>query len=251
MPETVLLEPRTLAVLAAIYLLGGFVKGAAAFGQPLFTIPLSSLILPVHVAISVSLIPVFVSNILQLFQNLSAWREAKAYWLFYATLLIGMVIGLHALASVNQEILLMVIGFLTIAFVVTRLIDRRGNLPPPPGRLVLAGTGFLSGLAAGTASFVVFPSMLMFTSYELDRRVFAFLTCVMFILVTAMLSGGLTAFGLYGREAVIAGFLCIVPSAIGQVIGQRVRDRISDILLRRVVLALLAGIGLSLVLRGL
>lgn len=251
MSDSVLLEPRTLAVLAAIYLLGGFVKGAAAFGQPLFTIPLSSLMLPVPIAISVSMVPVFVSNVLQLVQNIGVWREAKAYWLFYLTLVIGMVLGLQALASVDQEALLLVIGLLILAFVITRLVNRRGNLPAPPGKLVLAGTGFLSGLAAGSASFAAFPSLLMFTSYDLDRRVFAFLTCVMFLLVIAMLTGGLAAFGLYGRDALIAGALCVVPSAIGQIIGQRVRDRVSDRFLRRVVLALLAGIALSLIARGL
>ena len=251
MTDTVLLEPRILAVLAGIYVLGGFVKGAAAFGQPLFTIPLSSLFLPVPTAIAVSVTPVFVSNILQLFQNLSAWRAAKAYWPFYATLLIGMLVGLQALTSVDQNALLMVIGFLILAFVATRLLNRRGSLKPPPSPLVLAGTGFLSGLAAGTASFVAFPSLLMFTSYELERRVFAFLTCVMFILVTLMLSGGLAAFGLYGHNELIAGLICIIPSSIGQVVGQRVRDRISDLLLRRIVMVLLAAIALGLILRGL
>ncbi|MEJ8570274.1 sulfite exporter TauE/SafE family protein [Microbaculum marinum] len=251
MSDTAVLEPRILAALAAIYLLGGFVKGAAAFGQPLFTIPLSSLMLPVPTAIAISVVPVFVSNILQLFQNFAVWREALPYWPFYLTLLIGMVIGLQALTSVDQEALLMVIGALILAFVVTRLIDRRGHLPPPPGRVVMSATGFLSGLAAGTASFVAFPSLLMFTSYDLDRRVFAFLTCVMFIIVTVTLSGGLAAFGLYGRAELLTGALCIAPSAVGQVIGQRIRDRISDRLLRRIMLALLAGIAISLVLRGL
>jgi len=250
MSDTVLLEPRVLAILAAIYVVGGFVKGAAAFGQPLFVIPLSSLILPVPTAIAVSVTPVFVTNVVQLVQNIGVWREARPYWIFYAAILVGMVIGLQALASVDQEALLVVIGVLILAFVATRLIQRRANYPPPPGRLLLVGTGFLSGLAAGTASFVAFPSLLMLTSYDLDRRVFAFLTCVMFILVTVMLTGGLAFFGLYGRDTLIAGLICIVPSAIGQTIGQRVRDRMSDVLLRRIVLALLAGLGLSLILRS-
>ena len=60
----------------------------------------------------------------------------------------------------------------------------------------------------------------------------------------------LTYFGLYGHDALIVGVLCIVPSAIGQLIGQRVRDRISDVLLRRIVMVLLVGIALSLIARG-
>lgn len=251
MSDTGLLEPRVLAVLVLIYVLGGFVKGAAAFGQPLLTIPLSSFILPVPMAIAVSLVPVFVANVLQVAQNFGAWREARAYWTFYVSLVIGMVIGLQALASVDQEALLLVIGVLMLAFVATRLVQRRASYPAPPSRLVMTGTGFLSGLAAGTTSFVAFPALLMFTFYDLDRRVFAFVTCVMFLIVTIMLSSGMAVFGMYGRDAMIAGAICVIPSAIGQTIGQRVRDRMSDILLRRIVLALLAGIAASLIIRTL
>jgi uncharacterized protein len=251
MSATAVLEPRVLAILALIYMIGGFVKGAAAFGQPLFTIPLSSMLLPVPTAIAVSLVPVFVSNVMQLVQNISAWREAKSYWPFYASLLIGMVIGLQALASVDQEKLLLVIGILILAFVATRLVTRKTIYRAPPGRWILTVTGFFSGLAAGTASFVAFPSLLMFTSYDLDRRTFAFVTCVMFILVTVMLSGGLTLFGLYGHDALVAGFVCIVPSAFGQVIGQRARNRMPDVLLRRIVMGLLVAIAVSLIVRGL
>lgn len=251
MPDTILFEPRVLVLLAAIFVLGGFVKGAAAFGQPLFTVPLASLFLPVPTAIAVGLVPVFVSNVLQLVQNFSVWREAIGYWPFYLALTIGMAIGLQALASVDQEALLVVIGVLILAFVASRFVTRRAIRPAPPGRLVLVTTGFFSGLAAGTASFVAFPSILMFTAYDLDRRVFAFLTCVMFILVTTMLSGGLMMFGLYGHDVLVVGAICIVPSAIGQFVGQHVRDRMSDVLLRRIVLTLLVLIAVSLIFRGL
>lgn len=127
MTETSLLAPEILAILALIYLLGGFVKGAAAFGQPLFTIPLSSLMLPVPTAIAISIVPVFVSNVVQLAQNYGAWREAKNYWTFYLSLVIGMSIGLQALASVDQEALLLVIGILILAFVATRVFTRRSR----------------------------------------------------------------------------------------------------------------------------
>lgn len=250
MTATDILAPETLALLAAVYLLGGLVKGAAAFGQPLVTIPLSSFIVPVPAALAISTVPVFISNVVQFVQNRKSWRAATGYWVFYVTMIAGMIVGLQALARVDQAVLLVLIGLVILVFVTTQAIGLRPRLAAPPGRSVLAGSGLLSGLAAGTTSFVGFPSLLVFTAYGLERRVFAFVTAIMFLLSTSILSSGLTVLGYYGRDELVAAVLCVVPSAAGQVIGQRLRDRISEAHLRRIVYAVLAGIALGLVIRG-
>ncbi|QPC41944.1 sulfite exporter TauE/SafE family protein [Kaustia mangrovi] len=246
-----ILTPETLLLLAAIYLLGGTVKGAAAFGQPLVTIPLSSFVLPVPAALAISTVPVFVSNIVQLVQNRHEWRDATHYWIFYLPLAAGMVVGLQALARVDQAVLLVLIGALILVFVTTQSLGLRPALTHPPARGILAGSGLLSGLAAGTTSFVGFPSLLVFTAYGLERRLFALITSVMFLMSTAILSGGLTVLGYYNREELVAASLCTLPSIGGQMIGQRLRNRVSEKQLRALIYVLLSGVAVGLIVRGL
>lgn len=54
-----------LAYLTAVFLLGGFVKGVISFGLPLVTVPLLSQIFPVPVAITLTLVSVLVSSVVQ------------------------------------------------------------------------------------------------------------------------------------------------------------------------------------------
>ena len=100
-------------------------------------------------------------------------------------------------------------------------------------------------------SFVSFPSIPVFVACRLSREVFAAVICVMFLLSSAILSTGLSALGVYGRRELLTAVACVLPSALGQMGGQYVRDRLPERWLRALVLGMLAAMGLSMVLRGL
>jgi hypothetical protein len=87
------LTGSTVAIIAALYLLGGFVKGTAAFGQPLIVIPLSSFFVPIPTAIAISVGPIIVSNLVQVFQNRSAFARMRRYWPFYLGIVAGIPLG--------------------------------------------------------------------------------------------------------------------------------------------------------------
>lgn len=244
------ITPLVLALLAAFYLFGGVVKGAASFGLPLMAIPLSAFLLPVPSAIAVSLLPVFVSNLVQITQNWSARHRLAGYWPFFLALVTAIPIGLQVLARADQQVLSLLVGLAVLAFVASRLTGWQPKLAPRPTARVLAGAGFASGLSAGATSFVGFPSLLVFTAYRLERREMAFVSAVMFILSGLLLGSGLTAFGLLGGPEVVASLLCVPAAALGQSLGQRIRNRLDEDRLRTFVFALLALSGTSLALRG-
>lgn len=251
MPDT---SPITLSVVVAlvvIYLLGGFIKGAAAFGQPMLTIPLSSFFVPVPVAIGISIAPVMVSNVVQLIQNRRAAGAVLAYLPFYTILAIAMAAGLLVLSSVGHSGLLTLIGLLIAVFVTVQISGWRPAIVTPLRLRVQLISGALSGLLAGMTSFVSFPSIPVFVAARLERETFAMVIGVMFLLASTILSTGLSVLGVYGKREIAVAALCVLPSAAGQMFGQRVRDRLPERRLRAIVLCMLGAMGLSLIVRGL
>ncbi|MGX1308348.1 putative membrane protein YfcA [Amorphus suaedae] len=242
----------TLPVIAAIlglYVVGGFVKGAASFGQPMVTISVAVLFIPVPSAIAIAVVPSFLANLVQGYASREVAPQLKPYWPFYVALVTGILIGLRIFASLDQGALQAIIGTLLLLFSATQLAGVSPPLSPPPKPATLALTGLISGLSAGTTSFVAFPSLPVFIAYRLDRRLFALVTSVMFFITMLIVGGGLTALGLFGRGELIMGLACCIPSFFGQKLGLRMRDRMSVTALRLFVNIVLACVGLGLVLK--
>lgn len=247
-------SPLTFAIVCAlvvIYLFGGFIKGAAAFGQPMLTIPLSSFILPVPTAIAISIAPVVVANVVQLIQNRRAFPAVLAYGPFYLSLSIAMIAGLAVLSSAGHAGLLTLIGALIVVFVVVQLSGWQPQIVTPLRPRVQLMAGALSGLLAGMTSFVSFPSIPVFVACRMERHVFAMVIGVMFLLASTILSTGLSMLGVYGKAEIAVAALCVLPSAGGQVLGQYARDRLPERRLRLIVFAMLGAMGVSLIVRGL
>ncbi|GAB3684740.1 TSUP family transporter [Salinisphaera aquimarina] len=247
-------SPITLAVVGAlllIYLFGGFIKGAAAFGQPMMTIPLSSFFLPVPTAIAISIAPVMIANVVQLVQNRRAIGSTLVYWPFYLTLSISMMAGLVVFSNAGHAQLLTFIGVLIMVFVVVQLSGWQPRIVTPLRLRVQLVCGVVSGLLGGITSFASFPSIPVFVACRMERHVFSMVVGVMFLLVSTILSTGLSMLGIYGKAEIAVMLACILPSVAGQMIGQRMRDRLPEERLRLVVFSMLGAMGVSLVLRGL
>jgi uncharacterized membrane protein YfcA len=238
-----------IAGLLGLYVVGGFVKGAASFGQPMVTISVAVLFIPVPAAIAIAVVPSFLANLVQGYASREVTPQLKPYWPFYVSLIVGIGIGLRIFASLDHDALQAIIGMLLVVFSVTQLAGLSPPLVPPPKAAVLAASGLISGLAAGTTSFVAFPSLPVFIAYRLDRKLFALVTSVMFFITMIMVGGGLTVLGLFGRGELIMGLACCVPSIIGQKLGLRMRDRMSVSALRLFVNVVLGLVGLGLILK--
>ena len=161
------------------------------------------------------------------------------------------IAGLAVLSSAGHERLLVLVGALILIFVAVQLTGWQPRIATPLRLRAQLASGALSGLLAGMTSFVSFPSIPVFVACRMPREQFALVICVMFLLASTLLSTGLSALGVYGRAELIATLVCIAPSAAGQMFGQYVRDRLPERRLRAVVFAMLAAMGVSLVLRGL
>ncbi|MBW7850797.1 MAG: sulfite exporter TauE/SafE family protein [Rhodospirillales bacterium] len=240
-----------LAYLTAVFLLGGFVKGVISFGLPLVTVPLLSQIFPVPVAITLTLVSVLVSSVVQAYLCRRAYPILRQVWPLI--LPIGATIPVAALAAgtVDPTTLNLAIGVFIEVLVAVQWIGMRSAPPRRHRGLVLAAGGVLSGVFGGVTSFYSFPSVQMLVGMKLNRTEFALSTNVMFLVGSGSLAYSMSALGLYTRTNVALSLWGLVPLLAGLAAGQILRDRIPQETFRKMVLVMLALTGVSLIHRGL
>ncbi|MDH3639027.1 MAG: sulfite exporter TauE/SafE family protein, partial [Gammaproteobacteria bacterium] len=92
------LDPVILAWCAFALFCGGAIKGTLGIGTPLLTVPMMSLVLPIHMAVTIMAVPVVVAN---LWQTIIAGRAAyvlKRFWPVLIAVLCGTYVGTKILS---------------------------------------------------------------------------------------------------------------------------------------------------------
>ncbi len=234
------------AAIAAIFLLAGLVKGAAAFGVPLVAVPLLAQIVPVPTAAALSVLPIIVSNLVQAVQTRRAAGVLKTLWPLFVVLPITLLVSVRLIESLAAAVLFLLIGGLIELFV---LLQLAGRVPPVPDRArtpLLALSGLVSGILGGATSFFAFPSLQVFLALRLAPIEFVFATSTMLVL-----GAGFAGLGLLRSAELAVSMASLVPLLVGLQIGQALARRLSTTAFRGIVLALMALMGAAMIGRGL
>ncbi len=236
--------------MAAIFFLAGLVKGGVAFGVPTVTVPLLAQLLPVRTAAALCVVPIVVSNAVQVAQTRQAAGVIRRLWPLVLTLPVTLAVSVRLIASLDAAVLYILIGSLVLVFVLLQLTGRMPPIPPKAERRVLAVSGVVSGVLGGATSFFAFPSLQVFLALGLAPAEFVFATSAMFTLGSSVIGAGLAAFGLLGGSELIISIAALVPLLIGLQIGQALARRLSITMFRLLVLVVLAITGASMIARG-
>ncbi|MGB0747691.1 MAG: TSUP family transporter [Magnetospiraceae bacterium] len=239
------------AVIAAIFFLAGVVKGAAAFGVPTVSMPFLVLLMPVPTAASLLVVPILVSNLVQGFQMRHGAPILKRIWPLLVVLPIMLFFSSHMINVVDSDILFALVGSLIVLLVILQLANRIPPVPTGWTTPLLAGSGMVAGLLGGVTSFYAFPSLQLFLALRLAQAEFVFAACSMFIVGALALGAGYTDLGLLSQgDAFLMSFLVIPPLLAGQQLGLWLVRRGSADRFKKIALAVLFLLGLSMVVRG-
>lgn len=240
-----------LAWLGFVFVLGGLVKGVIAFGLPLVTVPLLSQAFPVPTAIALSLVSVLASSVVQVHACRHARSVIRQVWPMIVPLALAIPVSARLASRVRPETLHVAIGVFIVILVVVQWASVHATLPLRRRSLALAAGGAVSGLFGGVTSFYSFPSVQLLVSMRLSPAEFVFATNAMFLAGSTSLGLSLNAQGIFTNEIFVLSLWALAPLMLGLAVGQRLRDRVPHEAFRRLVLAMLAATGVSLILRGL
>lgn len=237
------LDLFTLLVLGLTFLLAGTVKGVIGLGLPTVSLALLAILFDLTSAMALLLVPSLVTNIWQALIGGHFSLLLRRLWpmLLMATLTIW--IGSLALTRVELPWLTALLGLLLVLYALLSLSGMRIQLParrePWAGPLFGTINGLLTGM---TGSFVV-PGVMYLQAIGLPRDQLVQAMGILFTLSTLGLAFALQRNDLLSLENGIYSTLALAPALLGMYLGQRIRQRLSELLFRRVFFIALLLLG--------
>lgn len=240
------IDPLVVAVAAVAFFLGGLLKGVIGLGLPLVAIPLVATVMPVAAAIPLMVAPGYVMNVIQMRQVWHARMPLLTWWPLFLGLGAGVFAGVEFATSAPESLMRGVLGATIVVFVLlsfARIQIPKRTVENPAAGLAMGGiTGLFGGLTG-----VFGPTLAMyFLARQLEKDRFVWIMAVLMLTGVLFLGGALTAAGGFGRDQLIGTVAVLLPSWLGLTAGAWVRGRVSQQVFRKVALAVLLVMGVSL-----
>lgn len=220
---------------ALVILSAAFIKGMTGFGFALLAIPFLSLLFPMQVLVPAMSLFNLVTSLVILFK---LQERVKAYYfipMFFASLL-GIPLGVYALAYVSSDTLRLITGILVVVFSIqmmgkVKLAKRFIKMP-----IVFAGfvSGMLNGaISVGGPPLVIAMNRKGYTKNDF-RGIFAWFSTFSSFFTTA-------AFfmkGMIETESVNLALFCLPILFFGSHLGSKFSDKIEPEKFRKIVIAI-------------
>lgn len=245
------MDEVTLIVLAAVtFLCAGTIKGLVGLGLPTASMAVMTLWIDPRAAIALVLFPMLGSNLWQIYRQGDTLRTLQRYLPFAICLCLGVLITTYLTTSVNERVLMFVLGFAILLFVA---VQWRMKLPPLPTRydrtaqILFGGLGgVIGGLTAGWAA----PLAMYLQVRGVDKEEFVRATGVLIALGTLPLIAGYLQAGLLTGQGVIISCAMLIPTLVGFAVGENLRKLMSGEGFKTAVLLVFFLLALNLLRRA-
>jgi len=261
-----------LAVIAAIYLVAGIVKGGIGLGLPTVSIGLMAAWLPVEQAAGILILPVVLTNIWQAFFGTALKLVIHRLWALLIALVIGSFIAAWLIAGVDTAVAAGLLGAMLVIFAVLGLTGAQFSVPVAREKWWGPLIGFIQGLISGATAIFVVPvvpylqsldyakgrpgredddtDLTRATDETMQKDALIQGLGVTVLVASIALAIGLNARGGLPVSVVGPGLIGTATALIGMVTGRAIRNRMSLEIFRRGVLIGLVGLGLAMIARS-
>lgn len=236
-----------LIVIAAVFLLAGFVKGTIGMGLPTVAMGLlATRMTPAH-ALAIVIVPAIVTNIWQTFVGPYLRDIVRRLW----PLLIGTVLGVWAggglLTGPYASYGTIVLGVLLVIYAIVGLSKVRFTVRRENEGWVGGIVGLITGVISAATGVQVIPSMPFMQAIGMEKDELIQALGIFFTTATVAQAYNLTGAGLLTTSTLIPGTIGMIAAFTGMYIGQLVRSRMDADTFRRwfLIAMLLLGIYLA------
>jgi uncharacterized membrane protein YfcA len=220
-------------------------------GLPLVLVPLAAQFIPVPEAVALVSVPMVATNLTQAMEGGDTRTAVKRMWPILVLLVVGTVIGVHLLVTIDRRLLALILGPSFLAIAALLVVMPRVRLGPATARWSGPAVGLGAGVLGGMSA-MFGPPMIAYLvglgtepdSFVKQMAIFAFTAAITMLLALGG-SGALSGLDL----AISAG--AIIPIQAGMPLGRWLRRRIPPVVFRVLVLVVLAVSGIDLLHRAL
>lgn len=231
--------PEFYIVVAFVAFLIGLSKGGMGAVLVVLVTPTLSLVMPVQQAISLSLPLLLLADVLALILFWNTWDAAYLRQMLPIAAA-GVVVGTVLLWLLPDLTLRRILGVITLAFVVYRLLSVRIQQMEYHSRPWHA---YAAGAASGLGSALANTGSPPFTAYmllqEVPPRVFVGTTTLFFAVINLLKLPGLIVTGLFDVQDVIRTAWVVPVIPLGVFAGRWLVKRINRVAFERLMLVLL------------
>ena len=234
----------TLAIVLAVYLAAGVVKGALGFGMPLIAGAVLPQIVPLPLVLAINAVILPITNTVQFARAGATGAVLRRHWLVLAGLAVAVPLGAVVVARADPRWVGLLFGlFITLAAALSWAVPD-WRIPDRAVGPTAFGTGLLGGLVAAltTAPGPVFVLYLVGRGVGRAERMGA-------LGLLLLAGGGLVAVsflmvGILNGPRILLALVCLVPALAGMYVGDALAERIPARRLRALVLLALIVLGL-------
>jgi uncharacterized membrane protein YfcA len=232
-----------LAYIFFVYALCGVIKGSIGFGMPTVSISLLAFVLDIKIIIALILIPTLIVNIYQLSRGgnfIKIIKETK-FFLIFSTVFIYP--GAYLLKTLDSSYIILFIALILISNSALYLLKINIKIPFHDKSITQIIVGSLNGVVIGMTSIYTMPLVFLLQSLNYNKNTtIQFLGIAFFLYPLGQLIS-FANFNLLSKEIIINSTIILIPIFFGLIIGQKLRQKISEDLFQKFFYIMLLFMG--------
>src|ERR1700681_3548497 len=238
-------EPLLLLI-AAAFLLAGFVKGTIGLGLPTVSMGLLAVTMPPARALAIVIVPAIVTNIWQTFGGPYLRDIVRRLWPLMLGTVVGIWLNAGMLTGPSARYGSIVLGALLVIYAIVSLSKFSFTVARRDEKWVGGVVGVMTGMVSAATGVQVIPSMPFMQAIGMEKDELVQALGVFFTVATLALAFNLTSAGLLTAATALPGAVAMAASFTGMFIGQAVRFRQQAETFRRWFLIAMIFLGLYL-----
>jgi uncharacterized membrane protein YfcA len=238
-------EPFIILV-AAVFLLAGFVKGVLGLGLPTVSMGLLAVTMQPSRALAIVIVPAVITNIWQTFGGPYLRDIIRRLWPLMLGTVAGIWLNAGMLTGPSARYGSIVLGALLVIYAIVGLSKFSFTVARRDEKWVGGVVGVMTGMVSAATGVQVIPSMPFMQAIGMEKDELVQALGVFFTVATLALGFSLTSAGLFSAATAWPGAVAMAGSFAGMFIGQAVRSRMQPDVFRRWFLIGMIFLGLYL-----
>jgi uncharacterized protein len=233
-----------LILIAATFLLAGFVKGVIGLGLPTVSMGLLAVSMPPSRALAIVIVPAIVTNVWQTFVGPYLADIMRRLWPLMVGTALGIWLNADMLTGPYARYGTIILGLLLVIYAVIGLRKFTFSVARSNEKWIGGLVGLITGLVSAATGVQVLPSMPYLQAIGMEKDELVQALGVFFTVATLALAFNLTSAGLMTAATAAPGVIALAASFAGMFIGQAIRSRLQPEAFRRWFLVAMIFLGL-------